>query len=140
MLRYLDVFERIIIILLSSMMVFVIFVSTIELAWIIVTNIIVPPRFFLDLTKLLEMFSFFLLILIGIELLESIKVYITQRATRVETILLVGIIAIARKIIVLDIKQLSNLPLIGVATITIALSAGYYLIRQSNKTATSLPA
>src|SRR3989338_8548007 len=140
MVKYLDLFERIIITLLSVMIVFVIFISTIELAWIIGTDIVKPPKFLLDITKLLEIFSLFLLILIGIELLESIKVYITQRATRVETIMLVGIIAIARKIIVLDIRQLSDLPLIGVATITIALSAGYYLIRQSNKTATSLPA
>ena len=74
-----QVFERTIVILLGSMMALVIFISTIELGWIIVKSIIVPPTFLLDITKLLDMFGLFLLILIGVELLESIKVYLTEK-------------------------------------------------------------
>ena len=128
-----QVFERTIVILLGSMMALVIFISTIELGWIIVKSIIVPPTFLLDITKLLDMFGLFLLILIGVELLESIKVYLTEKAFRVETILLVGIIAMARKVIVLDIRQLSELPLIGTGVIIVSLTVGYYLIKQSHK-------
>ena len=128
-----QVFERTIVILLGSMMALVIFISTIELGWIIVKSIIVPPTFLLDITKLLDMFGLFLLILIGVELLESIKVYLTEKAFRVETILLVGIIAMARKVIVLDIRQFSELPLIGTGVIIISLTLGYYLIKQSRK-------
>jgi len=128
-----QVFERTIVILLGSMMALVIFISTIELGWIIVKSIIVPPTFLLDITKLLDMFGLFLLILIGVELLESIKVYLTEKAFRVEAILLVGIIAMARKVIVLDIKQFSELPLIGTGVIIVSLTIGYYLIKQSHK-------
>ena len=133
MLKYINTFERNIVKLLASMMVLVIFISTIELAWIIVKSIIAPPRFFLGINKLLDIFGLFLLILIGIELLESIIIYITQKAIRVETVLLVGIIAVARKVVVLDIKQLSDFPLIGVGAVIIALAAGYYLIKQSHR-------
>ena len=133
MFKPVKVFERTIVILLGSMMALVIFISTIELGWIIVKSIIVPPTFLLDITKLLDMFGLFLLILIGVELLESIKVYLTEKAFRVETILLVGIIAMARKVIVLDIRQLSELPLIGTGVIIVSLTVGYYLIKQSHK-------
>ena len=133
MLKYINTFERSIVKSLASMMVLVIFISTIELAWIIVKSIIAPPRFFLGINTLLDIFGLFLLILIGIELLESIIIYITQKEIRVETVLLVGIIAIARKVVVLDIKQLSDFPLIGVGAVIIALAAGYYLIKQSHR-------
>ncbi len=43
----------------------------------------------------------------------------------------VAIIAIARKIIILDVKDLSSLTLIGIGVITFALSAGYYLVRRN---------
>jgi uncharacterized membrane protein (DUF373 family) len=76
------------------MMALVIFISTIELGWIIIKTIISPPLLFLDITKLLDIFEIFLLILIGIELFESLKVFMTERAVRVEAVLLVSIIAI----------------------------------------------
>lgn len=137
--KFLPIFEKTIVILLGLMMALVISISTIELGWIIVKSIMMSPKFLLDITKLLDLFGLFLLILIGIELLESIKVYVTERAFRVETVLLVGIIAIARKVIVLDIKQFSELPLIGVGVITITLAAGYYLIKQTHKDSKSRP-
>jgi uncharacterized membrane protein (DUF373 family) len=39
-------------------------------------------------------------------------------------------IAIARKIIILDIKDLPSLTLIGIAAIVIALSTAYYVIKR----------
>ncbi len=55
---------------LIMMMIVVIFLTTIELAWIIIQDIITPPIIFLEIDQFLEIFGFFLLILIGIELLE----------------------------------------------------------------------
>ena len=47
----------------------------------------------------------------------------------------VAMIAIARKVIILDVKELSSLTLMGIGVIIIALSAGYYLltIKQNEK-------
>lgn len=36
-------------------------------------------------------------------------------------------IAIARKVIILDIKEVSSLTMLGIAAIILALSIGYYL-------------
>jgi uncharacterized membrane protein (DUF373 family) len=38
-------------------------------------------------------------------------------------------IAIARKVIILDVKELSSLTLIGIGVIIFALSAGYYFLK-----------
>ena len=39
-------------------------------------------------------------------------------------------IAVARKIIILNIKEISALTIIGIATLLIALSAGYYAVKR----------
>ena len=47
-------------------------------------------------------------------------------------------IAIARKVILLDLKKLEPVSLIGIAAIIIALSAGYYLVKVAHKGAINL--
>ena len=71
--RLLKKFEHAIIVSLIIMMIVVVLISTIELAYLIVVDILSPPRFWLEIEDLLDIFGFFLLILIGVELLETIK-------------------------------------------------------------------
>jgi len=132
MLEGLKKFERVIAFALIAMMTLVLMLSTVELGWIIIKDIVTPPIFLLEIDELLEIFGLFMLVLIGIELLETIaKTYLEEGAIRVEVVLLVAIIAIARKVIILDVKELSSLTLIGMATIIIALAGGYFLLKRS---------
>ncbi|MCF6149226.1 MAG: hypothetical protein E3K37_11275 [Candidatus Kuenenia sp.] len=39
--------------------------------------------------------------------------------------------AVARKIIILEVKEISSFSLFGLASIIFALSAGYYLLKRS---------
>ena len=70
------------------------------------------------------------MILIGLELIETIKVYLSSEVIPVEIIFLVAIIAVTRKVIILDFKNLDPLTLIGMAAIIIALSIGYYAVKK----------
>ena len=72
-----------------------------------------------------------MLIIVGIELLETIETYLTQNRFRAEVVLLVGIIVMVRKVIILDIKLIPGITMIGMAAIIIALASGYYLIKRS---------
>lgn len=53
------------------MIMVVVFVATIELGWIILRDLYNQPRFFLSIADLKEIFGFFLLVLIGIDLLQQ---------------------------------------------------------------------
>ena len=66
-----------------------------------------------------------------LELVETLKVYINEEIVHVEFVFLVAIIAVARKVIVLDIKNLEPLTLIGLASIILALSGGFYLLKKA---------
>jgi len=127
-------FEKMIILALVAMMALVLFLSTLDVAWIIIKDIITPPVFLLDIDELLHIFGFFLLILIGIELLETmVKTYLAQSIDHAQIVMAVAIIAIARKVILLDVKELSGVALLGIAAIILALSIGYYLIKLKAK-------
>ncbi len=130
---YLDTFERIITRTLLVMMAGVVLLATVELAWLLGKDMLSPPLFLLGLDELLELFGQFLLVLIGIELLHSMKVYIEHRMIHLEAVLSVALIAVARKIIVLDTKELPEGILLGIAAIVFALTLGYYLVRRSSR-------
>ena len=76
-------------------------------------------------------FSGVLLIVLGLELLETLRVYFTHHRVRLEIILVVAIIAIGRHVINLDFEHLSGATVAGIAALIIALTGGYYLVRKS---------
>lgn len=134
MLERINKFEQIVYYVLLILLAFVILLSVIELVYLIFIGLISDFSFRLDNQEILTIFGFFLLILIGIELLDTIKAYIAKHEIHVEVIVLLAIIAVARKIILLDPfveTALSDLTLIGLGIIAICLSAGYYLIKKA---------
>lgn len=128
--KYLEKVERLVVSSLLVMMVSVVFLSTVELGWIIIKDIITPPVFLLEIDELLDIFGMFLLVLIGVELLETVKMYLSEKKVHVEVVFTVAMIAIARKVIILDVKELSSLTLIGIGAIVLALATGYYLLKR----------
>jgi len=130
MFEYLRKFKKLLISSLTLMMAFVLLLSAIELGWVIAKDVITPPVFILDINELLDIFGLFMLVLIGVELLETImKTYLTEGVNHAEIVISVAIIAIARKVIILDVKEVSGITLIGIGSIILALSIGYFLIK-----------
>jgi len=119
-------FEKLITVTLVVLMAIVVLLATIELGWIIIKDIITPPVFLLEIQELLEIFGLFLLVLIGVELLETIKAYIKDNVVHIDVVLTVAMIAIARKVIILDVKELPSMTLVGIAAIIVALAAAKF--------------
>jgi uncharacterized membrane protein (DUF373 family) len=134
-LRALDKFEEIVHHVLLIMLACVVLLATFELGWFIVRDVFTPPMFLLEIDEMLELFGQFLLVLIGLELMHSVKVYIEDREFHLDSVLAVALIAIARKIITLDAKGLPEGAMLGVAAIVIALVVGYYLLQRSRREA-----
>ena len=132
-------FEKGITMSLIVMMAVVLLLSTVDLARAIISEIISPPIFRLGVDKLVDLFGLFMLVLIGIELLETLKAYFDEHIVHAEIVLEVAIIAIVRKVIILDIKKEESLTLIGIAAIILALAVAYYIIKKTLKSATALP-
>ena len=124
-------FERFIILALLVMMMVALLASTIELAIILVQQLLEPPLLLLDVKEMLTVFAFFLMVLIGLELVETVKVYFEEDIFHAEVIVLVAIIAVARKIIVIDYKLITYEMLLSIAALMLALTAGYFLVKRA---------
>lgn len=124
-------FKRVLIVVIIFLLAFVLVLATVELIYVIIKDVTSPPIFLLELDELLEIFGVFMLVIIGIELFESItKTYLREDVDHVKVVLAVAMIAIARKVIILDIKEVSSLAMLGIAAIILALSIGYYLAKR----------
>ena len=130
MFEHLTRIQRYIYIVLAVMLLLVIIVAIIELAEILLIDLIEDSSFLrLETKGILVFFEYFLLILIGIELLESIKSFIVENTIHIEIILVLAIIAVARKVIVIDYAQNDPFALVGTAALVFALCAGYFLVK-----------
>ncbi len=67
--------EKYIIKTLIALMSVLLIIATIQLGYMVVNSILLSDVFILDLDVLIDLFGVFLLVLIGIELLNTIKVY-----------------------------------------------------------------
>ena len=128
--KLLKIFENVIVGSLILMMILVILLSTIELGRVLVLDIITPPNYLLEINELLDVFGFFMLILIGVELLETIRAYLNEHVVHVEIVLEVALIAIARKVIIIDMKEYSPNTLFAIAGIVLSLAGAYYLYKR----------
>jgi len=118
---------------LLIMMMLVIVVSTVELGIMLIQDLTNPPFMLFNISELLDLFGFFFMILIGLELVETIKMYLDESKIHVEVVFLVAMIAVARKVIILDAKSQDWTTLLAVAAVILALSLGYYLFKMAHR-------
>lgn len=116
---------------LLVLMIVIVVSATLEVAYVVITNLFAPPGFFIGVSDLFELFGLFLMVLIGLELMTSIRMYIEDHSIHAEMMLLIAITAITRKVVILDAKAIRPMILFGIGFVIIALTAGYYLIRKS---------
>lgn len=129
--KLLNLFPRLVVLVLIVLMMAVVAIATVELAVVIVREMLRAPNFELDIDQIFTIFGFFMMVLIGLELLESIRNYLSDELLHVEVVFLVALIAVARKVIILDVKTVEPLAAFGIAAIVFSLAAGYYLVKRA---------
>jgi uncharacterized membrane protein (DUF373 family) len=125
--------QKLIAVALAVLLVIVVTLSTVHLGFLIAEEIWTPPRFLIPVQGLLEIFSFFLLILIGVELLETLKAYLRRDVIHVRLVLEVALIAMARKVIILEPNNIPAATLFGLAALILALAVAFYFERQAHR-------
>ena len=139
--KFVTKFERFIYGALIVMLMVVLVFAVGELAWLLVTNLTNTspnltntPPLLLENYELTNILGAFLLVLIAVELLDTMLEYFRENAIHVEIVVLLSIIAIARKVILLEPSTTNGLELIGIGVIIIGLSAAYFLIKKAGIT------
>ncbi|AZB72165.1 phosphate-starvation-inducible PsiE family protein [Synechococcus elongatus] len=122
--------EKFIAKVLSLAMIVVIIVSTIDLGIFLIKNLFIFDPFFLK-TALFEVFGMFLSVLIALEILENITAYLRRNVIQVELVVATSLIAIARKLIILDVNKISTGELFGLGFAVLALAISYWIVRSA---------
>jgi uncharacterized membrane protein (DUF373 family) len=117
------------------LLIFVIGVIVLQLAWLLITQTWDRVR---DIGSAADLqrtgqgaFGGVLLILLGLELLESLRTYFTEHKVRLELILVAATIAVGRHVILIDLEHAGGMQLIGVSALVLALTTGCYLTKRS---------
>jgi uncharacterized membrane protein (DUF373 family) len=122
-------FEKVVVVALLGMMMLAVLVSTIELAIVLLRELSKPPFMLLNIAEMLEVFGFFLMVLIGLELIETIKAYLEDDRVHAEVVFLVALVAMCRKVIILDYKEITPDLLYGMSALILSLGVGYFLVQ-----------
>ncbi len=129
--KILEKFERVIVLTLMAFMMFSVLLATIEVGVILWQQMCKPPFLLLNVKEMMEVFGFILMVVIGLELLETIKAYLDKRVIHVEVVLLVAVVAVARKIIIMDYKEITPQMILAVAALVISLCVGFFAVRRA---------
>jgi uncharacterized membrane protein (DUF373 family) len=136
--RFLSNFEFITIAAMQVLLIFAVATATIVLFLLFARNLIEEASKVETVADLLpamqQSFAGILIVVLGLELLETLKTYFTERHVRIEVILVVAIIAIGRHVIKTDFEHTPGIVLLGLAALILALVLGYFLIKKSQFT------
>ncbi|MDZ7958811.1 MAG: phosphate-starvation-inducible PsiE family protein [Aulosira sp. DedQUE10] len=117
--------------ILSVFMVVVILAAIWDLGVFLLRELFTAPYGKFN-TTLFKIFGLFLNVLIALEILENITAYLKKHVVQVELVIVTSLIAVARKIIILDLEKVTGIDIIGLGISVLALSISYLIIRFSN--------
>lgn len=69
-------------------------------------------------------------VLIAIEILINITIYLRDDVIHVKIVMATALMAVARKVIVLDFETITPPYIYGLAAVALAMSVGYWLIHK----------
>lgn len=81
--------------------------------------------------EMMKVLGLLLSVLIALELIETVEVYFRSHSIHVEIVVLVAIIALARKVIILDLSKYTPLTLIALGCLILALGVTFFLVKKA---------
>ena len=141
--RTYEMFERTVVIALLVLLMAVVLWSTVALGIGIVSTVYARlvtgttvehsplADVIANMHVLHDVFGGFLLILIGLELMKTVVMYLSDHEMHVEVVFTVAMIAIARHAIDLDLKKIGGLEMLGMASLIITLAVAYFLFKKT---------
>ncbi len=117
---------------LALMLVLVVVVATLQLTWVAAVDLGNPGKNWLG-GSLIEFLDQLLLILIALELLQTVTAYLRDHAVQIELVLVTALTALSRKLIIHPPGSHGDAPeLLMVGLAVVCLSGSYWLVRESH--------
>lgn len=118
--------------LLAILMVFTIVMGVVDVGWTLYEKLLAAPKYILTISDMLATFGAFMAVLIAIEIFVNITIYLRDDVIHVKIVIATALMAIARKVIIMDFSTLAPLYVFAIAAVTLAMAVAYYLIHSLN--------
>lgn len=124
---------RIAVRLLAVLMVIVILMGVVDVGWTLYQKLVTPPVYILTISDMLATFGAFMAVLIAIEIFINITIYLKDNVIHVRIVIATALMAISRKVIILDLDSVESSYLIGIALIVLTMSIAYFVVRKAGR-------
>lgn len=118
---------------LSCLMVLVIIWGTIDVVFVMYRTLMKDPVFLIGVNEMFTLFSSFMVVLIAIEIFINIRLYLGTSTLPVQLVIATALMAMARKIIVLDVEAVDAGYLAAMGLVILALGLTYWLLARRTK-------
>jgi uncharacterized membrane protein (DUF373 family) len=114
---------------LAILMTVLILLGVVDVAWMLFEKAMdSSPRFVLSINDILATFGAFLAVLIAIEIFVNIVMYLREDVIHVKIVVATALMAIARKVIILDFSDTSADFIWATAGVILATGIAYWLV------------
>jgi uncharacterized membrane protein (DUF373 family) len=131
LIRVLHYAIRICIKVLAVLMVFVIFLGVLDVVYQLYNDLSSPPLLYLSVSEIFAIFGTFMVVLIAVEIFINIRLYLGSNTLPIQLVIATALMAIARKVIVLDLKETPPEYVYAIGVVTLALGVTYWLVAAS---------
>jgi uncharacterized membrane protein (DUF373 family) len=136
LLTFYQKFEHAVILILTGLIAVVVALAVWNLALKVLTSIVSAGGF--DLTEhavFQALFGMIFTVIIALEFKRSLLVVAERRSSvvQVRTVILIALLAIVRKLIILDLNKTDSQQLFALAAAILALGAVYWLVREQDR-------
>ncbi len=113
---------------LAVIMALVIVGGVADVVYVLYQKLMEPPFLLLTISDILATFGAFLAVMIAIEIFENLTLYLREDVIHVDIVLATALMAIARKVIILDFKALTPDYIFATAAVVLAMGMAYWLV------------
>ncbi len=134
-------FESVVAIVLTAVIALVIVVALYHLARQVILGLVFGVMDPLDQNVFQVVFGEVLTVLIALEFNHTLQFVVARKESIIQTkvVLLISLLALARKVIVLDLDKVAGGELLGLGALTLALGTVYWMMRERDDRVTGLP-
>ncbi len=114
--------------LLAVLMVLVIIWGVLDVIYVLYTKFISPPVLLFEVSDIFVIFGAFMVVLIAVEIFVNIRLYLGTNILPIRLVVATALMAIARKVIILDIDTVTAMEMLAIAAVVLALGVTHWLV------------
>ena len=138
LIRFLHQVIRLAVRLLAVLMVVVILLGVADVVYVLYSSLLTPPVLLLNVSDIFKVFGAFMVVLIAIEIFINIRLYLGSNTLPIKLVIGTALMAIARKVIVLDLTNTTSIYVFAIAAVVLALGIAYWLVGKTSKILTEI--